>query len=65
MVCALKRIAVEDHNFTVHGCILVQILSLSGLNYTTHNKNKIELIISTTDKTACQRQVRILVYRVV
>ena len=35
MVCALKRIAVEVHNVAAHGCDLMRISSLSGLDYTT------------------------------
>ena len=35
MECALKRIAVEVHNVAAHGCNLMRISSLSGLDYTT------------------------------
>ena len=35
MVCAVKRIAVEVHNVAVHDCDLMQISSLSGLDFTT------------------------------
>ena len=36
MACALKRIAVEVHNFPMYGRILVRISSRSGLNHTTY-----------------------------
>lgn len=35
-MCALKRIAVEVHNFPMYGRILVRISSRSGLNHTTY-----------------------------